>query len=323
MKKYLIAFSALVSLNAFSQKVDYKVEYDNPVEPKLLINLRLLDVDLNTGIQNLRTDNTSINTGIWGYYKILDPLEVELDLTKSYLALGKLGFTDYPGNTEISLGSNFFLTTSTKVNPKTKVVLKSETKRDYRENKDITTTTFIKIPAKRKVSLGVRGGLYYKSGPFNYRDYAYDANALSYPFEETRITSTGLYAGLIRRSVTNIAIRDDKFGKSINSRGFDLLFDVMLVPVNTFKNLDDEVADDERNVTQEVKDYDGPGGSNSPLGFRVGYKLYQVEKKKITGKKFGISSTFYAGYKPFQGWFIQGGLSVTLVKVKSLTKNEK
>lgn len=322
MKKFLLSCSVLLSINVLSQNVDYKVEYDNPQEPKLLLNLSLIDIDMNSGIKNIRTDNISINAGIWGYYKIFDQLEAEIDLKKSYLTAGRIGFKDYPGNFETSLGANLFFKSTTKINPKTRVVLKSETNRDYGRNQDVTTTTFITIPAKRKVSLALRGGLYQKYGPFNYGDYAEDDNVLIPPFEETSISSLGIYAGLLRRSITNIAIRDDKYGKSINSGGTDLIFDVLFVPVNTWKSLRDAVAAEEgENVTQQVKDFDGPGGSNSPIGFRLGYKTFQVEKKKVTGKKFGISGTFYIGYKPYQGWFVQGGFGITIVKAKSLSKD--
>ena len=324
MKNYLLGLGVLISLNTFSQKVDYTVIKDEPVEPKLLLNLSLVDIDLNSGIQNIRTDNISINAGLWGYYKVINQLEAELDLKKSYLTAGRIGFKEYPGNFELSLGGNFFFSSVDKINPKTRVVLKSDTRRDYSEGKDYTTTTYIDIPAKKRVKMGLRGGLYYKRGPFNYGNYSEDPDNNTITLggvEETSISSFGIYAGIMRRSLRNIVITDKKYGKSKNSGGTDLILDVLFVPVNTFRDLRADIPDSERNVTQEVKDFDGPGGSNSPLGFRIGYKVYPVEQKKITGKKFGISGTFYMGYKPFQGWFVQGGFGVNIVKAKSLTKN--
>ena len=64
------------------------------------------------------------------------------------------------------------------------------------------------------------------------------------------------------------------------------------------------------NVSPQVKNSLG----SFPLGFRLGWYRYQVEKRSRTGKRFGMSNSFEVGFKPYQGFFFNGSMGITLVK---------
>ena len=302
MKNLIVLLIVLgSSINALSQNINYEVVKDEPHEPKVSINLDLFNMDMNTGVNselsNLRLENYSMNIGLFGYVKIIDRLDVDFNVHKSYLTLGRIIFKEYPGNTELNGGINLWLT-KRNVTRNTKVVL------DVKQGSETTTTTFLTIPATLLKRFGLRAGLYAKSGPFNFNDYAGDG--ITTPFEQTKIGSYGVYGGFNSRKITNIIIKDEKYGRSFSSIGRDIYLDALIIPINRFKDLNDDGA----NVSQEVQAFK----ATSPIGFRVGYRTFQVEKKKFTGKKFGICGVGEFGYKPYQGWFLTAGFGVTLVK---------
>ncbi len=299
----LIAFILITFLShdLLGQTINYKVVKDEPYEPKISINLDVFNLDMNSEIKNIRLDNFSMNFGLFGYVKVIDNLEADFNVHKSWAVAGKLSFKDYPGNTELNGGVNFLLSNRT-VKKNVKVILKQTVTRTTTH--ETTSTTYITVPATVRKRFGLRGGLYSKSGPFNYESYT-DSEFFD-GLAETKISSFGLYGGIISRSITNIIIKDDVYGRSMTSAGADFYLDALFVPVNRFKDLND----DGNNVTDVVKDYK----SVMPFGFRVGYRTFQVEKKDFTGKKFGICGIGEFGYKPYQGWFITAGFGVTLVK---------
>ncbi len=296
-----ILFMLTLALSAHSQQLNYEVLKDEPKEPAVSINLDFFNLDMNTGYPNLRLDNISMNLGVFGFVQIIQPLEIDFNIHKSWLALGKIGFKEYPGNFELNTGVNFWLT-DRNISKKTKIVLKQTETRTSSET--ITSTTYIMAPAQHIKRFGFRGGLYSKSGPFNFDEYT-DGVDLS-GIEETKISSMGLYGGLTFRNLTNIIITDEHFGRSMNSVGRDIYFDAFFVPVNRFKDLNAEGA----LVTETVKDFK----SVLPFGFRVGFRSYQIEKRKMTMKKFGMAALGEFGYKPYQGWFITAGIGITIVK---------
>lgn len=302
MKNLIILIITLgSSIYASSQTVNYEVIKNEPVEPKISVNFEFFNMDINTDINsdfsNLRFDNYSMNFGVFGHVKIIDNLEVSFNVHKSWLTLGKLEFKDYPGNTELNGGINFWLTNRT-VNRKTKVVL------DIKETSKTTTTTYLMVPATIGKRFGFRAGVYTKSGPFNFDDYA--GEDITTPFEQTKISSFGGYGGITSRRITNIIIKDKDYGRSFTSIGRDIYLDALIVPINRFKDLNDNGAV----VSQTVHAFK----TTSPIGFRLGYRTFQVEKKEFTGKKFGVCGAGEIGYKPYQGWFITAGLGITLIK---------
>ena len=243
---------------------------------------------------------------------VTDKIAVNYSVKKSLLALGRLGFKDYPGNFELNLGGTYTLLEKNSVK-KTRVILNREyagtyTTTNYKGqtvSSRVETITYTVIPAKRYTAIGARGGYYMKRGAFGFGNEASD-RGLDTPIDETALTSVGLYAGLFKRSIKNVFIETKDYGVQYNSIGDDISFDLLLVPVNNFSDLNNESAD----VTEPIKTVLG----NSPIGFRIGWTRYQVEKKSRTGKKFGGSKSFEVGLKPFQGLFFNAAWAITLVK---------
>ena len=302
MKKVALSILTFICLTyTMGQTINYNVIKNEPIEPNISINLDFFNLDLNTDVQNLRTDNMSFNAGLFGYVKLAGPLEVDFNVHRSWLVLGKISFQDYPGHTELNGGINFWLT-KRDVTKDTRVVLKSDVSRSG--NIETTSTTYITVPALHRKRIGLRGGLYSKSGPFNFEAYAGDLD--NQDIVETKISSFGIYGGFNFRTITNIIIKDNVYGRSMNSAGRDVYIDAIFAPINRFKDLNN----DGDNVSETIRGL----RTTSPIGFRLGYKTYQVEKKNFTGKKFGICGIGEFGYKPYQGWFITAGFGVTLVK---------
>ncbi len=278
-------------------EVKYSVISDQPPEPTLNINLSLLDFDFST--KNL--DGASLNIGAFGFARLTERIEANFDIRKSYFVIGKFSFADYPGNFESSVGGSFSLGTKTVTKP-TAVVLDFKEEFGYKEKTE--TTTSITIPANRFIANRVRGGIYFKRGPYSPEALNFES-VLNPPVSYMTLTSFGIYAGIVRRSVTNVFIDTDKYGKAYNSAGRDLFIDALIVPVNNFREI--ESGD---NVTSEVRSY----ANNIPVGFRAGWRLYQIEKKALTNKKFGLCGSVEVGFKPYLGWFMGGTLGLTIVK---------
>lgn len=186
-----------------------------------------------------------------------------------------------------------------------KVVLKAEHSTNTRGDA-VTTTTYSMVPGTVKKSMGVRGGIDYKSNPYLY-DSDQIANLVDYG---GKMTSAGIHAGLIFKKSVNLVIKDDQFGRSFNSLGTDLYFDVLILPVTKFM---DVITPGNGAVTDQTATIKNVLGS-SPFGFRLGWKGYQIAPKSSTGKKFGMSYVFEAGMKPYLGWFMNGGIGITILK---------
>ncbi len=311
MKQFILSLlgtAFLLSSSLFAQSnTSYKVLHDGPPNPTLNINLEYFGLDM--GVKNI--DGASFNVGTHGFFEPVDGIGAQWNLKRSFLTFGRVGSELYPANLDLSAGGYFMFQTKTVQKP-TKVVLKSEYKgSEYSRNiqGDLVETrteevTFMTIPAQRTLQTGFRGGYYMKRGPFNSDDI--ESESLSSPLYEMSLTSIGIYAGLTRRSLKNVFIDVDGYGVQFNSIGDDYALDLIFVPVNVFRDLNNEGE----NVSATVKDQLG----NFPIGFRIGWYRYQIEKKSRTGKKFGLSASFEGGIKPYQGIFFNGGLGLTLVK---------
>lgn len=287
---------------ALGQSTKYKVLHDNPPQPRLNINLEYFHLDM--GVKNL--DGMSFNVGSFGFFEPVPGLGLQYNLKKSILTLGKLGYKDFPGNLELNLGGYLMPMNTIKVK-NTRVVLKTEYKgSEYSTNVsgDRVETrheevTFLTLPASRRVMKGVRGGLYFKRGGFLNDDLDL--------FDEMALTSLGVYGGLSLRSIKNIFVDVEGYGVQFNSIGDDIVLDMLFVPINVFRDLNDDTRPV---VSPQVKDALG----GFPLGFRIGWYRYQIEQRARTGKKFGMAAGFEAGLKPYQGPFITASLGITIVK---------
>lgn len=313
MKKVL-GLAALLFLGSglYGQKTKYKVLNDEAEKPWLSINLEILNVDM--GISNL--DGLSVGWGLYGFLDPIDRAGLEFGFRSSYLTSGQLGFKDYEGNTDFELGGHFFFLDQ-RVKKPTKIVLKREYNgTSYSTNVSgdriatrSETVTYLMVPAHRRVMTGLRGGLITKSGPYSISDK--DDLFPSVIEGNLHLQNSGVYLGLLRRSLRNVYVDVEGYGINYNSAGFDFFADILLMPGSSMEVLSLDASDATLNATkiEEVLD-------ESSLGFRVGFSMYQAAPKAQTGKMFGFAGKVEAGIRPYQGIYVAGGLSITLVKAQ-------
>ena len=283
MKKVISVLSIVSISVVFGQnQIQYNILKNDPVEPRNSLNLEFMNMDVNTKF----VDNLSFNVGLFGYSKVTNNLNVAYQINKSYMVLGRLLNKQFPGNLDVNAGIQLFLSDNTS-NRTVNVVLDSKDKSVG--NTTYTLTKSVSVPATVRKKSGIEGGAIVKRNAFEFLD---TDNLLAH-------TSIGIYAGILSRKITNIVIYDDNYGNSFRSFGSDIFFDALILPVNTFKSV-------ETGLTEKHK--------SQPFGFRCGYRLYQVEKKEFTGKKFGISGTASFGYRPFQGWNLSAGIGISILK---------
>lgn len=311
-----ILFTALI-LCAFlvgkAQQVNYTVEADDPAkDPVVILNLELMSVDINSR----SLDAMALTWGAWGIVEPVPRIGINFKYNRNMVSFGRINFSDYRPGQELNLGGYFVFGKNLKTKP-TKVTLDVEqgattystnAAGDRVANRE-EIETFIMVPAQRYRQYGVRGGLFRKSNAYNVRD-AFDIEDLEFPYEYTELTSTGVYAGLFVRRSSNVFINTNTHGRQFNSAMSDIYLDVLLVPRNRITHLDVEEGEDTVDITDDLKEVQ----SFASLGFRLGYNLYQFEKRTLTGKKFGMATSMEVGYNPYMGWFMNGGLSITLVK---------
>ena len=305
MKKSTVLLYLLVcTAVSYGQTINYKVEKDDPtVAPWLSVNLDLFDMEMPFSSTEAAVQNSSFNLGVWGHVEVPKlPVGIHYSFRKNWFVIGAIGNKNMPGHTETQLGAHLFLTDNTKTKP-LKVSLKTTTRETIDER--ITTETYINVNGKRRSQLGVRGGLYLKNSGLSF--------TLDEPtpmdIETTKWTSTGLYAGLLNRRTTNLVVNTDRYGlASKASKATNIYLDAIIAFNNTFKDVDNADAD----VSTEIKDFLG----GFPIGARIGYQVYQVEKRSVTGKMFGISARGELGYRPFYGPYIAASAGITIIKAQ-------
>ena len=109
MKKSILIILLALPLLSIGQQINYSVKVDDPKSyPWLSINTDLIQLEL---IQN-SIDAWSFNFGVWGYVEPINKFGATYNIKKSWLALGRLGNSDYPGNTDLQLGGYFYLFSS-------------------------------------------------------------------------------------------------------------------------------------------------------------------------------------------------------------------
>ncbi len=303
----LLGLSSLFQSTFYAQTIKYDIIEDSPeLTPTTIVNLDLAQLDMNGVIESW-----SFNLGLWGYHDIIkNKVSIDYNIKKSWLAVGKLSNKNYPGNLEVNLGANLLLTNKTK-NKKLRISLEREYQGSHYNYAEGTRTdnyieTSIIIPGKVTVRNGVRGGLYYKNNAYEFSDFGTSI----FRRYGGKMTSAGVYGGVMTRRSKNLFIKTDQYGVCFNSIGDEFYIDALILPYNKFMDNittgDETRVDESEFIKQNIK--------ASPIGFRVGWKSYQIAKKAKTGKKFGLSFMFEAGLKPYLGPFLNGGLSITLVK---------
>lgn len=284
------------------ESVKYEILYNNPQDyiPKLNINLDIMQLDFS--LRNI--DGSAFNIGTYGMFQPAEKLGVNFSVRKSWLLLGKLANENYWGNLDLQAGA-FILPAKKLKTVRVQVNLKTE--RGTYNGNDVEKTTFIRVPANRLVYKGFRGGLMMKRGGFGFREIDKD-DVLAADFSNNM--NLGIYAGLMYRKLTNLVIKTEAYGIKGHSIGTDFYLDGTFHPVNNFSRLPNNPLATDKEFDKQIKDLT----KQMPFGFRLGYVVYQIAPKKVTGKKFGVSGTAEVGYRPYAGWFMNAGVGITFIK---------
>lgn len=301
-------FSNLISLTINAQNIKYKLLSNEPPQsPRMSLNTDLVQLEM----PQHSLDGMSMNLGLWGYYELkTESLGVEFLARKSWLIFGRLGNKEFKANTDLQIGAYWVLSNKLK-NKQTKITLKKEysgTAYGLNSLGDRTysyteTETFILIPTDKKKITMLHGGFLRKQHGNN-MDYLGESYSWSNNPENIIFQSLGLYTGINFRTLTSVFIESETYGVQFTSIGSDLYFDLLLLPINQFKNYEGD------NLTEEIKSFT----SSAPLGFRAGYKLFQIDKKAKTGKAFGLCGSMETGLKPYTGFYLSAGFGITLLK---------
>lgn len=301
MKKQLSLLVYLIGTSCVLGQIQYETVRDNPdFIPFLNINLQYFDTDV-----SLRTiDAINFNASIWGNFEPVNGLGVDFRIRRSYLTMGQLAYDDHMHFQNYEVGAYYKIGGGTVRKP-TKVVLDADQYDDYYENVRVYTSTSIVIPALRRRDFLVRGGFYNLASPIDIEELEDDFGQS--PFTESlgRARNTGLYGGIALRSITNVFVNTEQFGYQFNSHATLIYFDALITGTRIY----DPWAPD-MDLSEQAKDAIG----SLPIGFRFGMSGFQIEQKKYTNKKFGMSYNFEAGYRNYMGWYISGGLGLTILK---------
>ncbi len=288
MKKILLIAWVLICFNYYSQQINYTVTHNQPIFPKYSLNLDLLNMDAN--FKN--SDNLSFNAGLWGYAQILGGFEAQFNIQKSYLQLARLVNKNYVGNLEASAGAAYFLKQFDRAE-NVRVVLSEKTSYDGR----YTLTKYLMVPGTVSYKFGVQGGALYRSSPYEFE--------VQYDSKDLNMTNIGLYAGAVIKRSTSLKISYNGKNTALYSGNWDFFADALILPVSSFKDTQTQAA---------ISSSDKELIKQSPLGFRAGCRLYQADKREITGKRFGVCYSGTFGKKPYQGWFLSASIGITLLK---------
>ncbi len=308
MKKSILTllFGLLAIGMSQAQEIKYEIIYDNPeFRPFWNLNLSYLDIDVPVG----SIDAINLNAGIWGNVEPVDGIGIDYRFRRSYLTLAQLSVNDAPAFMNFEVGGYFKFASSTKVKP-TPIVLDIEwdADGDRTNDKQVFQVKSISINAKKRKDYLLRGGFYHLSSPIT-TDEVRDANDMDIFADNVgRASVNGLYTGIGFRSFTNVFIKTENLGTQFNSRGRLIYIDAIFAGTSISDPYEDV------SVLAFNEDAAKEAIGSLPMGFRVGMNTFQIEKKARTGKKFGMSTQFEAGYRPYIGWYVSGGLGLTLVK---------
>jgi len=301
---YLLLFACLTGL--FGQNVNYKITYDNPdFVPYWNLNLSYLDVE----VPFSSIDAINFNASLWGNFEPAEGIGVDYRIRRSYLTMAQLGYSDAPSFNNYEFGAYYRFASSTKVRP-TPIVLDIDwdADGDAFNDEEVFQVKSISVNAKNRRDYLLRAGFYHLSSPITV-DEVSDINDMDIFADNLgRASINGLYAGIGIRSFKNVFIDTDNFGDQFNSRGRLIYIDAIFAGTS----LSDPYEVPSTLVFNEDAAKDAIG--SLPIGIRIGMNTFQVEKKSRTGKKFGMSTNYEVGYRPYIGWYLSGGLGLTLVK---------
>lgn len=297
----------MLDLNA--QQITYNVVENNPENYKPRLNINFILCGIDGGYNNF--DGLNFYAGTFGNFMLHSRLGVQWNANTAIFTLGRLGFEGYNPVRDLQAGGVLYLLNRQKTR-NLKVTLKS-TEGVGSNGQRVTTETYIMVPGNRDISLGVRGGLFLKSGAFGLDgeglEELYDNG-----YKQSNFTGTGLYAGVIRRAMNNLVIQAEGYGTRMNSLAVETYADVIFSTSNSFVFVGETPLNGSIKTGDKITDRVKALSNESPLGFRIGWYGYQIAPKTSTTKRFGMCYHFEFGKIPYFGWSIRGGLGLTLVK---------
>jgi hypothetical protein len=271
----------------FSQSVNYKVSEDDPDTKNLFIALNVFDI-------NAYYANTSLGINAYANSMIGKRFQADIDFRKAYSDDGNGVFApkDLTKNFQFRIGGQFNLMSKI-VNSKAKVVLSSYTAGNF------THTTYIMVPAKFRRILAARGGVQYfynnvatDNGAQNTRvgndddmkaklngkvDYLVDPT--NFETINYTVNTFGMYAGISYKSIVNVLINADDWGKKGTSRNNDFYFDALFCPLVSYT-----IKPNERQAYLKDADINIPENSPKYLGWRFGWQMFMGKKVLFTVK---------------------------------------
>lgn len=308
----VLVASALAS--QAQEKIKYEILKDDPSDlPWIVVNLDIFGMEVTKPKNDF---GTNFGIGIWGQVEIPKlPIAAQYAFYRSYFDAGQLlQSKDFPQTTDVQLGAAYFLSDKTKtrdigIGLASKVVGSEKYTRGNKSYEKTTTqNTSISLPGQVRKQFGPRAGFIFRGSGIPLGEGLGQSVGISSkkPYEYTKHNSTSIYGGLTLRTTTNLVIKTDKYGiASTASKSTSWFVDAIVSPINTFKH---PSGDD---INQLVKD----SLSGSPVGFRIGYQTNAIEKRAVTGKKFGMSVRGDLGYRPYTGWYGMATIGLTLIKI--------
>lgn len=308
--KTLIVFAVLfANFNLSAQTISSKVVEDNPDTKNLYIAFNILDISAYSA-------NMSLGFNAYASATLANRFQLDFDIRKAWNddGIGIFSPQDLTKNFHIRAGGQLYLSSKIK-RANTRVVLSSYSSGKY------THTTFINTPANKRKIFAVRGGLQYfynncrtdngagNSRAANDNDMKAKLNGkvqlLSDPvnFETVNYTvnTMGIYAGLGYKTIVNLILDVEGWGRKGNSSSNDFYADVLFAPLVSYAVKPNQkqayLADADLNISENKKAY---------LGWRVGWQAYM-------GKKIMFSVKTEVGQQPgngFETFFMNIGLGI-------------
>lgn len=299
-------FTFICGSSLFAQAINYEVLRDAPEKhTKYHVNLTYLDMGFNVS----DISSFGLGFGLWGGYEILNErLYSDIDFRKSYYTFGGVSKFD------LNMGSTLMLLTTNKLKNR-KFILKSSTTRGTNSNGqevDITESTYITIPYKKQVSLGVRGGISSKKTSIEKEINAGKTNSQRFTADHSQF---GLYLGGVLKIRKNTIVKTNRFGTSGKPVTFEWYADLLLVPVATSKNVEFGASFGNPTVGDETKYVKDNSSNSGPLGVRMGLKIYtEVKKDSISGRTIPMAVNAEYGLRPYIGFYATVGLGITILR---------
>lgn len=292
-----------------AQNVGYKVLEDDPDTKNIFISANVFDM-------NAYIANMSIGYNIYANAFLGKRFQADVDYRKAYsdAGIGIFSPQDLTKNFQIRLGGQFNLVSKIS-RSNARVVLSSYTAGNF------THTSFIRVPANFRRIFAVRGGLQYfynncrtDNGANNSRaanddDMRAKINGqvvvLTDPnnFETVNYTvnTFGIYGGLSYKSICNIIIDAESWGKKGRSVLSDFYADVLFAPLVSY-------AIKPNSKQAYLKDADLNISENKPnyLGWRFGWQA-------ALGRKVAFTTKMEIGQQPgnkSETFFVNFGIGI-------------